>query len=558
MAGISDIFNIARSGIQAHQQGLATTAHNISNINTKGYSRQEVVLETNRPAEGVIGSGVQVAHVRRAVDIFLENQLTAGHEDLGFIATRASFLSQADGIVTETENSGLSNGVTELFNALRDMATNPESPVQRTVLLAKAESLAQVFVEQAQAFNQIRLDANQEISRHIETINGLAVRIASLNDGIFKAESSGREAPDLRDQRSVLINDLAELVNIEQVQLRDGIGINVGGQLLVGGNHANSLTTIPDADNPPHVDVAFVRSDGSALAISHLIQGGKIGGLLSVRDTDIVAFQDRLDRLASVLVNEFNQQHQVGYGLNDSTGQLFFSALSPQAPLADDRNSGTALGTSVAITPMTGPPLQTFQNYEVEFSGPATFDVVNSDTGATVISGGAYISGSTFSFDGLDVVITGAPAAGDVFHVSAHKGAAQRFGVAITNPDQIAAASQPTTALIGPKVPGDNTNALALVGLHTSRQGTLGNLTLNDYQTISIGNVGNAARESNLALTTTTLEVDQLKGLRESVSGVSLDEELTNLLSFQRSFEASARLITVADELFQTVLAMGR
>jgi len=275
MAGISHIFNIARSGIQAHQQGLATTAHNISNINTKGYSRQEVVLETNRPAEGVIGSGVQVAHVRRAVDIFIENQLTAGHEDLGFIATRASFLSQADGIVTETENSGLSNGVTEFFNALRDVATNPESPVQRTVLLAKAESLAQVFVDQAQAFNQIRLDANQEISRHIETINGLAVRIASLNDGIFKAESSGREAPDLRDQRSVLINDLAELVDIEQVQLRDGIGINVGGQLLVGGNHANSLTTIPDADNPPHVDVAFVRSDGSALAISHLIQGVK-------------------------------------------------------------------------------------------------------------------------------------------------------------------------------------------------------------------------------------------------------------------------------------------
>ena len=90
MAGISHIFNIARSGIQANQQGLATTAQNISNINTKGYSRQEVVLETNRPSGGVIGSGVQVAQVRRTVDSFLENQLTAGNEDLGFITTRAS------------------------------------------------------------------------------------------------------------------------------------------------------------------------------------------------------------------------------------------------------------------------------------------------------------------------------------------------------------------------------------------------------------------------------------------------------------------------------------
>ncbi|MDH5775763.1 MAG: flagellar hook-associated protein FlgK, partial [Nitrospirota bacterium] len=259
MAGISHIFNIARSGIQAHQQGLATTSHNISNINTKGFSRQEVVLETNRPAQGVIGSGVQVAHVRRTVDTFIENQLTAGNEDLGFISSRTTFLSQADGIVTETENAGLSHGITEFFNALRDVATNPESPIQRTVVLAKAQTLAQVFVDHASAFNQIRLDANQEIRRHVETINGLAGRVASLNDEIFKAESSGREAPDLRDQRAVLINDIAELVDIEQVQLRDGIGINVGGQLLVGGNHANALATIPDADNPPFEDVAFVR-----------------------------------------------------------------------------------------------------------------------------------------------------------------------------------------------------------------------------------------------------------------------------------------------------------
>ena len=155
--------------------------------------------------------------------------------------------------------------------------------------------------------------------------------------------------------------------------------------------------------------------------------------------------------------------------------------------------------------------------------------------------------------------ITGAPDPGDVFSVSAHKGAAQQFGVALTDTDKIAAASAPSTDLTGvPKVPGDNTNALALVNLHTSRLGNLGNQTFNDYQTITIGNVGNAARESELSFNSTTLEMEQIQSLRESVSGVSLDEELTNLLSFQRSFEASARLITVADELFQTVLAMGR
>ncbi|MDH4194187.1 MAG: flagellar hook-associated protein FlgK [Nitrospirota bacterium] len=547
MAGISHIFNIARSGIQASQQGLATTSHNITNINTKGYSRQEVVLETKRPDEGTIGSGVQVGAIRRTVDSFLENQLTAVNEDMGYITARNNFLVQTDGLFSETEQSGVSYSLTEFFNALRDVTTNPESTIQRTVLLAKAGSLTDAFVTQAQGLNQIRSDADGEISRHVETINGLTVRIASLNDEIFKAESSGREAPDLRDQRGVLINGLAELVDIEQVTMRDGIGINVGGQLLVGGNHANALSTEPDPDNPPLHNVTFVRSDGSEIPISNKIHGGKIGGLLALRDGDIVAFQDRVDRLAAVLTNEFNQQHQSGFALDGSTNNAFFSALAPQVPLASDRNTGSAIGSSLTIA---DPTLLTFQNYEVQFTGSSAYSVVNTATGATVTSG-AYTSGSPISFDGLDVVITGTAALGDVFSLSAQKGAAQRFGVTLSNTDKIAAAS--TAA----GIPGDNTNALALVGIHTNRQVDLGNVTLNDYHTITIGDVGSATQESELALISKNLEADQLTALRESVSGVSLDEELTNLLSFQRSFEASARMITVADELMQTILAMG-
>jgi flagellar hook-associated protein 1 FlgK len=548
MAGISHIFNIARSGIQAHQQGLATTSHNITNINTKGYSRQEVVLETKRPAEGTIGSGVQVGAIRQAVDPFLESQLTAANEDLGFITARNNFLVQTDGIFSETDQSGVSYSVTEFFNALRDVATNPESTIQRTVLLAKAGSLTDAFVTQAQALNQIRVDADGEISRHVETINGLAVRIASLNDEIFKGESSGREAPDLRDQRRVLINDLAELVDIEQVLLRDGIGINVGGQLLVAGNHVNALSTDPDPDNPPLHDVTFVRSDGSEFSISDKIHGGKIGGLLALRDGDVVDFQDRVDRLAAVLINEFNQQHQSGFALDGTTNNVFFSPLAPQAPLASDRNTGNAIGSSMTIT---DPTLVTFQSYEVQFTGASAYSVVNTGTGATVTSG-AYTSGTPISVDGLDVVITGTPAAGDFFYVNAQRGAAQQFGVALSNSDKIAASSSAAG------IPGDNINALALVAIHTNRQVDLGNVTLNDYHTITIGDVGSATRESNLALKSKNLEADQLSALRESVSGVSLDEELTNLLSFQRSFEASARMITVADELMQTILAMGR
>lgn len=548
MAGISHLLNIARSGIQAHQQGLATTSHNIANINTKGYSRQEVVLETKRPAEGIIGSGVEVGQIRRTVDTFLENQITSVTEELGYLTSRHNYLIQADGVFTETDNSGLTFGITEFFNALRDVATNPESAIQRTVLLAKGESLTDQFLGMAQGLNQIRLDADNEIARHVDTINGLAARVASLNDEIFKAESSGREAPDLRDQRATLINGMAELVDVEQVTLRDGIGIMVGGQLLVAGNHANALATMPDADNPPMRNVAFVRSDGNLFSITGQLEGGKIGGLLALRDTDIPAFQDRLDRTAALLINDFNQQHQAGYGLDGTTGNLFFSTLTPDAPLGRETNAGTAVGTSVAIA---DPTLLTLDNYEVQFTGAAAYSIVDTTTGSTVTSG-AYSSGGTINFDGLDVVITGTVAVGDVFTLSAHKGAAQRFGLAINDTDTIAAASTAAT------IPGGNQNALALVSLHTSRHSELGNITLNDYHTITIGDVGSATRESELALHSKELEVDQVTQLRESVSGVSLDEELTNLLSFQRAFEASARLITVGDELMRTLLTLGQ
>ena len=263
---------------------------------------------------------------------------------------------------------------------------------------------------------------------------------------------------------------------------------------------------------------------------------------------DVVGFQDRVDRLAATLINEFNQQHEAGYALDGTTTNSFFSAITPPAPVAHDTNSGTAVGTSVAIT---DPTLLTFQNYEVQFSSSSAYSIVNTASGATVTTG-SYTSGAAINFDGIDVVLTGTAATGDVYSVSVQQGAAQRFGLALTNVDKVAASS---TAL---GAPGNNVNALALVNLHTSRQATLGNLTLNDYHTITTGNVGSITREATLLLNSTTLEFEQLQGLRESVSGVSLDEELTNLLSFQRSFEASARMITVADELLQTVISLGR
>jgi len=551
VAGINNIFEIGRLGIQAFQRGLSVTSHNISNAGTEGFSRQNVILEAARPLGGVIPTGVRVAEVRRNVDQFVEAQLTDTTQDFGRLSRRHDLLLQVESIFTESDDLGITSAVDRLFNAFRDLSTFPEGTSQRTLLLSEAGTLADTFNSASTSLTRIRTDIDSSINRNLSEVNSLASQIASLNNQIQLSESSGENANDLRDKRAVAITSLAELVNIETVDMADGTAVMVGGQLLISGKRSNSLVQVSDADNPGLNDVALQRRDGTKFVITNKITDGTISGQLTVRDTDVVGYLDRLDRTAAVLLNEINQQHAAGYGLDGTTGNLLFSALSPDAPLAKDTNTGAAAGTSTSI--LTASSL-TMDTYELQFTNATTFNVVNVTDGTTILSAQTYTSGNNIDFDGLRVVITdgtGAPAASEVFTVSAHKGAAADLAVSLTNVNKVAASS--TAA----GVPGNNINALALVAIQTTAQGTLGSLKLNDYHAVTVGNVGSDVSLAGLQRDAKQVELDQVKSLRESVSGVSLDEELTRLLEFQRAFEASARVITTADELFQTVLTLG-
>jgi flagellar hook-associated protein 1 FlgK len=552
MAGINDIFNIGRTGLLAFQQGIATTSHNITNQATKGYSRQEVNFVTNRPQGGLIPTGVQIAQIQRTVDQFIETQLTSTTEDLGRLQSRFEQLQLVEGIFTETDTIGISRDLDDLFNAFRDLSAFPEEGAIRTIVLNEARALADSLNQTSNRLTAQRASIDNVIGEHLIAINSFSSQIADLNSRIQLAEVGGDPANDLRDQRQVILNDLAEIIGIDVVEMPDGLTINVGGQLLVSGGHANTLVQELDADNDGANNMALKRDDNSTMVITQKITQGKIAGLLEVRDSEIVNALDRLDRLAGVVINEINQQHEAGYGLDGTTTNSLFGALTPSAPVPHDQNTGGAAGTSTTI--LTAASL-TMDTYEIRFTNSTTFDVVNITDGTTVLSAQAYTSGANIDFDGLRAVVTngaGVPAANDVFTLSGHKGAAADISVTLTDTDKLAASS---TAL---GVPGNNVNALALVNIQTTTQSDLGNLTVGDYHAATIASVGSATADAASRLEAKQAEFDQLQGIRESVSGVNLDEELANLLSFQRAYEASARLITTADDLFQTVLLMGR
>jgi flagellar hook-associated protein 1 FlgK len=461
--GLTPLLGIGTSALAAFQRALAVTGHNISNVNTPGYSRQETILTETDPQNGrpgQVGSGVQASEIRRSVDTFVDRQLLTSHERRGQFEASRNALLRVQSLFGDSNNQGLAAGLNEFFSAWQDVATNPSDATARTVLLSRAGTLTARFNQQAVELSAQRQALDGQIGQAITDINQLASKIAALNEAISHAEFSGQQANDLRDQRGVLLNQLGELAEIST--LEDGTGqltVFVGrGQVLVDKQRAYQLSGAADPANSGLLTVQY-DGGGSPIPLNAVMAGGRLKGLLDARDQTIPAVQASLDQLASAVVTQVNSLHQAGYGLDGSTGQVFF----------------TAGGTTAAT-----------------------------------------------------------------------------IQVAVTDIRRIAASS----TAVG--VPGNNTNALSIGNLHSASVAALGNVTFQEFYGALAGEVGSAVQGVERDLQAQDIIHEQLEAHRAEISGVSLDEELVNLLKYQRAFQAASRLVVVADELLQTILTLKR
>lgn len=461
MSGISNLFNIGSSGLSAFQQSLAVTAHNMANVDTKGYSKQDAILAEAPPINGrpgQIGTGVQVTAIQRNVDSFIDGQLLASRERLGQNDASNSALSDIERLFGDSTDQSLGTDLNNLFNAFQDVATDPSNVTARSALLSKAQTIVDRFHQADSTLTTQRQSLNQEIGQTLTTINNLADQIADLNDKISQAELSGQHANDLRDQRQRLVNDLGEHVGVTTLEEAHGqLAIFTGnGQTLVTGNRAYALTGVPNAANSGLLDIQY-QGGGTPISITSVISGGRLKGLLDGRDQAIPDVLTQLDTLASNLVTEVNTQHRFGVGLDGSTGLNFFN--------------------------------------------PA---------GVT----------------------------------------ARSIAVALTDGRQVAASDS------AGGLPGNNVNALALANLQHKSISALNNTTLNGYYETTASGVGSKAQQASQDLDAQQTVQDQLEAHWSEVSGVSLDEELVNMMTYQRAFQASSRVVVMADELMQTILSL--
>ncbi|HXC65780.1 MAG TPA: flagellar hook-associated protein FlgK, partial [Nitrospiraceae bacterium] len=333
---INRLADIGKSALFTAQQAITVAGHNVANVNTPGYSRQEVTLAENRPengSPGQIGTGVHAESIRRAFDSFVDAQLLASRERLGEFTASSNSLAQLESLFGDANNQGIGAGLNEFFGALQDVATNPSDLSARTVFLSKATGLAARLNQSDADLTAAQGSINRQLGQTITDANRLTSQIADLNAKIAAAESHGQHANDLRDQRGVALAGLGELIEVSSIEDATGqLTVFAGrGQVLVDKERNYQLVGVPDPGNNGLLAVHYDAGTGATSNLSSVIQSGKLKGLLDVRDQTIPSLRASLDALSSEIVTQVNQQHRSGFGLDGSTNINFFAPTGTTA-----------------------------------------------------------------------------------------------------------------------------------------------------------------------------------------------------------------------------------
>ncbi|CAH1904224.1 Flagellar hook-associated protein flgK [Candidatus Nitrotoga sp. HW29] len=429
------IFGSGVSALNAAQIGLSTTEHNIANVNTPGFNRQEVVLGTRlaqATGAGFIGQGVNVNSVKRIYNEFLSNQVMQGQAQASQLETYANQIGQINNLLADPD-AGLSPALQEFFSAINNVASSPESQAARQSMLGSAESLVSRFQSLNQRMSDINSSINGQITSSVTAINSYAQQIASMNKNIVLAQAAfnGQAPNDLLDQRDQLISQLNQEIKTNVVKQSDGsFNVFIGaGQSLVVGEQVNTLQAVQSLSDPSRIDVAY-RSGASVIRLQqNSLQGGNMGGLLAFRNESLDVEQNALGRVAMVLADTFNQQHKLGQDLNGALGGNFFAQPVP-AVNSNVANTGNATVSAsvVSSAALTG------SDYTLRFNGGTAYTL-------TRLSDNTVTAFATLpqTVDGLTITTTAGAVAGDSYTIRPTVNGARDIAVTISDPSRIAA-----------------------------------------------------------------------------------------------------------------------
>ncbi|MFH0765768.1 MAG: flagellar hook-associated protein FlgK [Calditrichota bacterium] len=449
MSNILSTLSLARRALLAQQGAMTVVGSNVANVNTPGYARRRAELESAPGASsefGLLGAGVDLARVRTLRDPFIEDQFRRELSN----SNRLQIEYQQLGLV-ETSLGGLGDDsldavLGKFWNAWQDLANDPTSSGQRGVVRESARSLINRFQNIDRSLREQEKSVNSSISSKIERVNVITKEIANLNQTAGRGSRRGDEADD---RRTVLLDELVGLTGAEyKIDQNGAAAVYIGGIAVVEGTLNRPLEYNSNADKGS----AF----GTVGGVNIEIAGGEIAALQGTIKGEISSLHQRLDEVASGLMQAVNRLHRQGYGLDGNPAGDFFD--------------------------------------------PAT-------TGISDIA----LSDSVEK----DVRSIAASANGEV---------------------------------------GDNRLALAIAEL--ADQPIVGGRTLGEALRDTISVFGSRVQEAEVQSEGAQLAVSQIAAWRDSVSGVSLDEEMTDMIKYQHAYNAAAKMITTMNQMMETLVNM--
>jgi flagellar hook-associated protein 1 FlgK len=603
---------VARRGLVTQQTALQTVGHNIANANTPGYTRQRVnFVQTepyppaamNRPQiPGQLGTGVQAGSIQRVRESFLDIQYRGENTKLGYWDSRADALQKMEEIMNEPSDTGLSTTLDRFWQAFQDLAVNPTNAGARSVVRQRGLAVAETFAFLSNSLTAVQGDIKNEMDVTVKQVNALTQQINNLNKQIGETEPHGYLPNDLYDERDRLIDELSQLVNIRTTPVGSG-----GAALSI----ADGKVTIDMVDEAGRkigtlVDGNSLRSNSLALEYRHdtgLVDGFKLGdasfGIGSMQSSgklrgliDSFGFMDgqsekglypdmlnHLDTIAYEFAQEINRVHESGWSISsmeagEHTAFRFFEFKNTDIT-ADNKKNAAKLFT------VSGDIMQSLDNIA-----------------ATGYNRGIVSTGKFHGYNGVDSVAVNVQSTVDAAGVQQFTytvyDAAKSPKQEVKTSDQFTSLADLSSTLseefvgengepsvhfnmdkvrledvskgnfITIDIPqkgevegrvGDGSNAVALAEVKARSLQLNGvSTTFQNYYESVIGGLAVDAQEANrLAYNSETLRlsVDQR---RQSVSGVSLDEEMTSMIQFQHAYNASARMITLTDELLDRII----
>lgn len=596
---ISSLLFTSRDALITNQMAIDITGGNIANVNTPGYSRQRTDLKSVGGVDiggGTTQVGVTVSGIERVYDRFIEAQIIDQRQNTGYSNTLLQGLQNIEMTIDDTQGAGISDQLSKFWSSWGDLSKNPGGIVERSALLSTAQDLTDSLASYKSNLDTIKADLGRSITDTVVQINEKVDEIKDLNTRIMQTIGENGEKNDFLDKRTLALKELAALTNITQFENDNGM-VNVylsNGEPLLQGTLIQTLSVKQNAAGQ-----SDVSSNLSGETINDALTGGKLGALIKLQGGVIPEYINYIETFTQSFADRVNELHRDGFDSYNNTGIDFFetpNAVPQVLGGAESLYDNTGVEITVATTWQNiyddnGVSAGLADGDLISFSGRSrTGDAVSGSYAISDITNdtlrGLLTAVETAFGDGVTAAIsasgqiaitdktTGRSSIALTFDFS--KAHALNFGTVLTtNPSgqqgYYAAGTIAGTIRVSTVIAAD-INRIAASTSVTGNGENAGNIAaiqnqlLMNNRTSSLGSflaatVGQIGQEVAMAKTNSerqTVIANLLDNQRESVSGVSIDEEMIRLINYQMGYNAAGKLVSIVDEMLDTLMGLVR